>query len=90
MKSTKEFPFDKARRVTSSEVSKARRAIEKATGQSRPKRLGRPPKSSDQKHIPISIRLHLTVLKWLKREANKRQLPYQTIINQILMQKFAA
>ena len=90
MKSTTEFPFDKARRVTSSEVNKARTAIEKATGKSRQKRLGRPPKSSDQKHIPISIRLHPTVLKWLKKEASKRHLPYQTIINEILMKKLAA
>lgn len=89
MKSTKEFPFDRARRVTSSEVAKGRRAIAKATGRPRVKRTGRPPKSSKEKFVPISIRIHPTALSWLKKEAKKRAIPYQSIINEVLL-KLAA
>jgi hypothetical protein len=89
MKSTKEFPFEKARRVTPREVAKARKAIEKLTGKPRPKRPGRPPKSKKEKFIPISIRLHPRALDWLKKEAKKRDVPYQSIINEMLL-KFAA
>ena len=89
MKSTKEFPFDKARRVTSSEVAKAKKAIEQVTGEPRPKRMGRPPKPSKEKFIPVSIRLHPRALSWLKKEAKKRLVPYQSIINEVLL-KFAA
>ena len=89
MKSTKEFPFDKARRVTKSEVEKGRKAIEKLTGIPRQKRKGRPPKSPSQKYIPISIRLHPNALEWLKKEAKKKSWPYQTIINELLLKKAA-
>jgi predicted DNA binding CopG/RHH family protein len=89
MKSIKEFPFEKARRVTSSEVAKGKRAIEKLTGRSRAKRMGRPPKPSNEKFVPVSIRLHPLALSWLKKEAKKRSLPYQSIINEMLL-KFAA
>ena len=89
MKSTKEFPFDKARRVTTREVTKAKKAIERVTGESRPKRMGRPPKPVKEKFVPVSIRLHPRALSWLKREAKKRSVPYQSIINEVLL-KFAA
>ncbi len=89
MKSIKEFPFEKARRVTPNEVRKARVAIEIVTGKKRLIRKGRPPKAAEEKYIPISIRLHPLAVKWLKREAKKRELPYQTIINQLLLQKAA-
>ena len=89
MKLTKEFPFERARRVTTSEVTRARKAIEKLTGKPRPQRLGRPPKHAKEKFIPISIRLHPLALDWLKRESKKRSIPYQSIINEMLL-KFAA
>mgnify|MGYP000957078077 CR=1 FL=1 len=89
MRSTKEFPFEKAKRVPASEIKKARKAIEKLTGRPRPTRKGRPPKPSKEKFIPVSIRLHPLALSWLKKEAKKRDIPYQSIINELLL-KFAA
>lgn len=89
MKSTKEFPFDRARRVTRREVKDAKKAIEKLAGKSRSSRIGRPPKSAKEKFVPISIRLHPRALVWLKKEAKRRALPYQTIINEMLL-KLAA
>ncbi|OFZ12489.1 MAG: hypothetical protein A2Z20_04840 [Bdellovibrionales bacterium RBG_16_40_8] len=89
MKNSKNFPFDKARRVTSGEVSSARRAIEKKTGVKRKSR-GRPNKSSDDKFIPTSIRLHPKIIEWAKKEAKRRGCGYQTIINEILLEKDVA
>jgi uncharacterized protein (DUF4415 family) len=83
MSTSKEFPFDKARRVTAREVAAARKAIEKRTGKRRPLR-GRPPKGS-QKYAPVSIRLHPRVIAWAKREAKRRGLGYQTVINEALL-----
>lgn len=86
MKNSKNFPFEKARRVTSKEVEAARKAIEQKTGKKRETR-GRPTKFAEEKFIPISIRLHPKVLAWAQREAKKRGVGYQTIINEILMAK---
>lgn len=72
MKSTKEFPFEKARRVTSKEVESARKAIEQATGKPRLKRRGRPAKSESLRYVPISLRLHPLALAWLKKEAKRK------------------
>ena len=89
MKLTKEFPFHKARRITPEEVEKGRRAIEQLTGQTRLRRKGRPPADPSRKYKPISIRIHPLALAWLKKEAKKRRIPYQTIINQILLREAA-
>lgn len=86
MKNTKEFPFEKSRRITKKEVSVARKAIEKVTGKKR-KIRGRPIKIEKDKYVPISIRLHPRVLKWAKKEAKERKIGYQSIINEILMKK---
>ncbi len=86
MKNSKNFPFEKARRVTSNEVSSARKAIEERTGKKR-KARGRPIKPSDDKFIPTSIRLHPKIIEWAKKEAKKRGCGYQTIINEILLEK---
>ncbi len=85
MKSIKEFPFEKAKRVTTQEVKKGRKAIEKLTGETRKKRRGRPPKTASEKYVPISIRLHPVALAWLKKEAKRKALPYQTIINDLML-----
>ena len=85
MKSIKEFPFEKARRVTSKEVAKGKKAIERLTGKPRANRIGRPPKPLKEKFIPISIRLHPLALSWLKNESKKRSVPYQSIINEMLL-----
>lgn len=86
MKNSKNFPFEKARRISSEEVSSARKAIEAKTGKKREAR-GRPAKSQEQKFVPTSIRLHPKVLAWAKKEAKKKGVGYQTIINEILLAK---
>jgi predicted DNA binding CopG/RHH family protein len=89
MKRSKEFPFHNARRITPTELESFRKGIEKAEGKKRLKRLGRPAKTPAEKYIPVSIRLHPQVLSWLKKEAKKRAVPYQTIINQLLLKETA-
>jgi uncharacterized protein (DUF4415 family) len=86
MKHSREFPFEQARRVTSRELAAARKAIEKKTGAPRPPR-GRPAKPEVDKYRPISIRLHPKVIAWARREARKRGVGYQTIINDALLAK---
>jgi uncharacterized protein (DUF4415 family) len=86
MKNTKEFPFEKARRVTRSELAAARKAIEEKTGVPRLVR-GRPPKAEAEKYLPITIRLHPKVIAWARREARKRRVGYQTVINEILLER---
>lgn len=89
MKKQKEFPFEKARRITDREVESYKKGIEKKLGGKRPSR-GRPPKAGGAKFSPISIRLHPLALAWAKKEAQKRGVGYQTIINEILLKKAAA
>ncbi len=83
MKKPKEFPFERSRRVTEKELSAARKAIEAKLGKPRPSR-GRPPKGA-AKYEPLSIRLHPRVVTWAKREAKRRGIGYQTVINEALM-----
>ena len=87
MKKLEEFPFEAARRLTAREVESARKAIEAKLGKKRPRR-GRPPKGA-AKYTPVSIRLHPRVIAWAKREAKKRHLGYQTIINEVLLEACA-
>jgi uncharacterized protein (DUF4415 family) len=89
MKKPKEFPFENARRITAQEVDSFKKGIEEKLGKKRPSR-GRPPKSESAKFAPISIRLHPLALAWAKKEAQKRGVGYQTIINEILLAKAAA
>ena len=86
MNSSKDFPFDRARRVNHGEVESARAAIEARTGVPRPAR-GRPPKPKTEKYRPTSIRLHPKAIAWARREARKRRVGYQTIINEVLLEK---
>jgi uncharacterized protein (DUF4415 family) len=87
MSKAKNFPFEKARRVTDQEVKAARSAIELKIGEKRKSR-GRPPKGKE-KYSPVSIRLHPKVIEMAKREAKQRGVGYQTVINEILL-KWAA
>jgi uncharacterized protein (DUF4415 family) len=87
MKKVKEFPFEKARRISDREVQSARKAIEEKTGVKRRSR-GRPPKK-DGKYEPVSIRLHPKVVEWAKKEAEKRGVGYQTVINEVLLKMVA-
>jgi len=86
MKNTKEFPFEKARRVTRRELAGARRAIEDKTGAPRHV-CGRPPKAEPDRYLATSIRLHPKVVAWARREARKRGIGYQTIINEVLLER---
>lgn len=88
MSNTKEFPFEKSRRVTPTEIRKAKKAIEKKLGHKRPCR-GRPLKAQTDKYKAISIRLHPKIIKWAKAESKKRGVGYQTVINEILLKKVA-
>jgi len=87
MKKPREFPFETARRLTANEAEAARKAIEQKLGKKRPKR-GRPPKGVE-KYQPVSIRLHPIVISWAKREAKRRGLGYQTVINEVLLKATA-
>lgn len=86
MKNTRGFDFLRSRPVTGREVETARKAIEKKLGVKRPSR-GRPPKGLANKYRPVHIRLHPKALQWARREANRRKIGYQTVINEVLLQK---
>ena len=88
MTKAKEFPFERARRVTAREVEAARKGIEAKLGTKRPRR-GRPAKSTEEKYRPVSIRLHPKVMEWAKKEARRRGVGYQTIINEALLRATA-
>jgi len=87
MPKAKSFPFEKARRVTARETEAARTAIEKKLGTRRPRR-GRPPKGT-AKYQPVSIRLSPKALAWAKKEAKRRRVGYQTVINETLLKASA-
>jgi len=87
MSKLKTFPFSKARRVSAQETKSFKKAIEEKLGVERPSR-GRPKKTSD-KYQAIAIRLHPKILLWAKKEAKRRGVGYQTVINEVLL-KLAA
>jgi len=87
MKKQKNFPFESARRVSPEETKAAQKAIAAKLGVTRPNR-GRPPKAKD-KFQPVSIRLHPKALEWARKEAKRRGVGYQTIINEVLLKKAA-
>ena len=84
MSKAKDFPFESARRVSAKETAAARRALERRLGKKRPPRRGRPPKGND-KYLPVSIRLNPKVVAWAKKEAQRRGIGYQTVINEVLL-----
>lgn len=86
MKTTKSFPFNKARRITGVEVKSARKAIEARTGKKRRVR-GRPAVAKELKYIPVSIRLDPRIVRWAKKESKRRRTGYQTIINATLLRR---
>lgn len=88
MRRIKEFPFERARRVTPGETEMFRKMIEEKLGVKRPPR-GRPPKKMTERYRAISIRLDPRVLRWARQEAKRRRTGYQTVINQTLL-RFAA
>ncbi len=48
------------------------------------RRVGRPPLGEEPRQM-IAIRLDATVLRWLKSLAAKRHVPYQSLINDLLV-----
>ena len=86
MKTPDTFPFERARRVTGDEVELARKAIEARTGLPRQAR-GRPPKPDTERYRATSIRLHPKVMAWARKQARRRKVGYQTIINEALLEK---
>ena len=88
MSKVKEFPFEKARRITEKERKAAQKAIETKTGEKR-RRRGRPPKPEGEKYQAVSIRLHPKVVAWAKREAKRKGVGYQTVINEVLLNEVA-
>jgi uncharacterized protein (DUF4415 family) len=88
MKKESEFPFERARRVTPEEGQKFRETISEQFDVKLRKR-GRPAKSEDEKYELISLRLNPKVLAWAKEEAKKRGIGYQTLINEILLEKIS-
>ena len=88
MNKESEFPFERARRVTPEENQKFRAAISEQFGMELRKQ-GRPVKNEEQKYEPISIRLHPKVLAWAKAEAQKRGIGYQTVINEVLLERIS-
>ena len=81
--------FFNLRRITKKEVIGYQKGIEKKSGEKRLPRPGRPKKLLAEKYQAISIRLHPKVITWAKREAKKRGIGYQTIINEFLLKKVA-
>jgi hypothetical protein len=86
MKNTKEFDFERSRPVTAREVEASRKAIEAKLKTKRAPR-GRPPKGPEDKYCPVSLRLHPMALRWARKEALKRKVGYQTVINDVLLRK---
>ena len=87
MKKESEFPFERARRVTSEENQKFRDAISEQFGVKLRKRETIVDDGDEYQFI--SIRLHPKVLIWAKKEAEKRGVGYQTVINEALLEKIS-
>ena len=79
-----EFPFESARRITAQEVAKATIAVKEQFNIEPPKR-GRPALYESEKYKAVSIRLHPRVIAWANKEARRRGIGYQTVINKVLL-----
>jgi len=86
MTRTGDFPFEKSRRITAREAEEARRAIAERTGRPRRSR-GRPPKDPARRYVRTTIRLHPKVVAWARSEAHRRGIGYQSVINEVLLEK---
>lgn len=80
-----EFPFESARRITDTEVAAATETVKAQFGIEPPKR-GRPVKDDNERYEPVSIRLHPKVIRWARKEAERRGVGYQTVINEALLE----
>ena len=88
MKTSREFNFTRSRRVTTSELEAARKAIQSKLGvKLEPRRAGRPPKPPHEKYQHVHILLHPKIVQWARALAKRRgrSVGYQTIINETLL-----
>ncbi|NEP58398.1 MAG: BrnA antitoxin family protein [Symploca sp. SIO2G7] len=88
MKNESEFPFERARRVTPEENQKFQEAISEQFAIKLTKR-GKLATNKDEKYELISLKLHPKVLAWAKEEARKRGIGYQTVINEVLLERIS-
>jgi uncharacterized protein (DUF4415 family) len=71
------FDISKAKSISKERREKLLKAAEN--------KLGRPLKPENEKHKPISIKLHPDVYNWAQEEAKLRGQGYQTVINETLL-----
>ena len=80
-----EFPFDRARRVTSEENTRFRQALTEQFGLNLKERQSLENiQNNDQL---ITLKLDPKVVAWVKKETKKRKISDQKLINEILLQQ---
>jgi uncharacterized protein (DUF4415 family) len=84
-----EVDWSKARRAMPAETEAYRKAIEAKLGVKRKPR-GRPRKPVSEKFKSLTIRLDPRVIAWAKREAKRKHIGYQTVLNQELLRLASA
>lgn len=85
MKKTDRFPFERARKITRSELKTFGAAYRNTFGEEPPRR-GRPRKGPD-KYRDVHIKLHPKALAWARAQAKREGIGYQTLINQVLLRQ---
>lgn len=89
MKSLKEFPFHRARRITQGEVETFRAGIEDMQGRKRRRRPGRPPLGTPGTLEQVSATLNSAALAPLRKQASKQGLHFQALINRLLINELS-
>jgi len=80
--------FSRARRSKPEERARFRAAFIKTFGHPPPRR-GPIPKPSSERYVGTYIKLHPKAIEWAKREAKRRGVGYQTVINETLLHRAA-
>jgi len=91
MKKESDFPFERARRVTPEENQKFREAISQQFG-IKLRNRDLPAQNDDndaEKYELISLKLHPKVLAWAIEESQKRGIGYETVINEVLLERIS-
>ena len=76
--------FKHGRRLTPHERATFAKAY-RNTFKEEPPHFGRPFKYMDAKLVPVSIRLHPTILAWAREQAHKKHMGYQSFLNRLLL-----
>lgn len=84
-KTNNKYDLNSWNHSSEAELKSYKKAIEKKLGI----KLGPPFKKAEEKYIPTYIKLNPKVVKWAKREALKKGIGYQTVINNELLKKVA-